>query len=985
MKKKVGLELDVEVEGSKELAETELRLKEIAAALREAAKAGDTDTYAKLRQEQLKLQESSKGLRKEIRDQVKDFNTAELPTDSILALRRQYIALKKELLELSATDANFDRKAAQAKDLNDEIKRLEASLGDTRRNVGNYQEAVENALGNVQNAIGGNISALIAGLGAGGAVIGGIDLVQQGLNEIVNIASEVIEVRGRIQQLTGLTGDTLESAAAQAQAVAQTYGKDVDELLVAINNAAEGFGVTFEEALNAFETGVLAGADANGQLLDQFTEYPTLINNAGGSLEDFIKLATAQQTEGIYNDKLIDTIKELDLSLRELTETQIKALEPLGEDFVNKLSEDLRTGAVSSLDALKAISEQAKEQGLDLQQLQTITADVFKGAGEDAGGYQKVVETVFTALESDYDSLIDKNNQFVQAQIRTREANQALAEASGELANELGGTGATLSTLSTTLRARFLQGLVDAIRNTREFFSFLQPLGDALVRLGKNLGLGSNALEILSKVSKVFNFQFRIVRVVLESVAQYLTFFINRISATIEGIRGVGRAIGLIRKQEEKAQDTVIKQQANVRKTTEEFLGTMDKLGDKTKETADKTKDLGDESEKTGDKIEKLNNVADKVAKTGIAAMEAQVAKLNEQLLSAQSKEAYAQTQLAIDNLQTKIKATREEYEKFAEVQRLLRDAPAQQASDREQFTGQGIGQIEGPTQAPVSDAATSPEVERERLIAQYKKDIAQDVADFSEDIRQRELESEEEAQQSRVALIQDAGQRIGQTLGQLAADSEITLQDFSKAAALIALDAAEQVVNLAIAELFAKQVASAGFLGVAKASILTGVIKGFTSAIFGVIRNNIGEFAEGGAIGQTRPGIIRNRPNVRPTKKGDNVLIVAKRGEMVLNERQQRIARAMYGEDIWKQLGIPGFNTGGLVRTVPQLVAPVSGQNGTTLSLEPDQIQELARQIATQTAQETARETASSVAQAILVSNERQSRLDNLRKTRVR
>jgi len=60
--------------------------------------------------------------------------------------------------------------------------------------------------------------------------------------------------------------------------------------------------------------------------------------------------------------------------------------------------------------------------------------------------------------------------------------------------------------------------------------------------------------------------------------------------------------------------------------------------------------------------------------------------------------------------------------------------------------------------------------------------------------------------------------------------------------------------------------------------------------------------FAGGGEVG---PGIPVRRSN------GDNVLITAKKGEVILNEDQQRM---LGGRDIFKSLGIPGFANGGAV-----------------------------------------------------------------------
>lgn len=970
--------MDLETgDSAKELAEVELEIKRITAALKEAEKEGDTDLYAKLRQEQLRLRESSKQLRREVRDQAKDFAAAELPDDSIIALRRQYIRLKNELLEISTTDAGFDKKSLEAKQLNDRIKELEKNLGDTRRNVGNYQEAVEGALGNVQAAIGGNISAIIGGLGAGGAVIAGIDLVQEGLNQVRMLAEEIVQIRGEVQRVTGLTGESLREASSEVAAIAETYNKDVQQLLVATNSAAERFGLDFSEALRITEQGLLSAADANGDFLNQVQEYPSVLNDVGISFEEFVALQATAAEAGIFDDKLIDAIKEADLALSELTQTQLDALAPLGSEFVDGLAQRLREGTVTTVDALLEIREQADAVGLDFQQLQTITADVLKGAGEDAGGFLTVTDILAEGVNRNFDSIVDTTNELTQAQLRSREANRNFADAQQELADVLGNANNQLEPFLTNLRAGFLRALIELIERAKNFFAIFRPLIDALRDYANQLGIFDKESRVAAAALKVLNFNAKIAETVIKAVVATLTGIV-RVGARInQFVVDFGRNIGVIRSKEAKAQEETEKTITNIRGTTEDFLNTIRKQGDAQEDTNEKTREGAKALKDYGD-------VAEKITKTGIAALESQVAKLRENLAGAETKEAYAQTLAQIRALEEQIAKTTATYQAFAAAQQLS----GSRAEDLERFafSGQGFeeeeSQLSGQSTGEIASIVNDPEALRERALADYKKQVREELAQFSDEKREEQLEKEREFYEAQVGILESSAVKFGEALGQLAADGEITLQDFGKAAALIALDTAEQVVNLAIAQLFAGQVATSGFLGIAKAAILQGIIKGFTSAIFASIRNSIGEFAEGGAIGQTEPGIIRNRPNVRTTSKGDNVLILAKRGEMVLNENQQRRAQSLFGEDIWSLLGVPGFNIGGLVSAAPQLVPATSNITRQGLAIEDFQIAQLAETIAQRTAQENGIAVREGVRQGIEQANRNQTALDNLRKT---
>ena len=90
-------------------------------------------------------------------------------------------------------------------------------------------------------------------------------------------------------------------------------------------------------------------------------------------------------------------------------------------------------------------------------------------------------------------------------------------------------------------------------------------------------------------------------------------------------------------------------------------------------------------------------------------------------------------------------------------------------------------------------------------------------------------------------------------------------------------------------------------------------------------------QFYRGGKILPSITGRkVSDQPNVPTQKGGDNVLALLKPGEVVLNEDQQ--ARAG-GSSFFKSLGVPGFNTGGIIPMVQtiQASAPSVAPTGIT------------------------------------------------------
>jgi len=87
-------------------------------------------------------------------------------------------------------------------------------------------------------------------------------------------------------------------------------------------------------------------------------------------------------------------------------------------------------------------------------------------------------------------------------------------------------------------------------------------------------------------------------------------------------------------------------------------------------------------------------------------------------------------------------------------------------------------------------------------------------------------------------------------------------------------------------------------------------------AAVYAVQRSIINkqQFAKGGIV---RPnGKVNNPPNRSTLPNGDNIDATLRRGEVVLNEEQQR---KIGGPAVFKKIGVPGFAEGGAV-TAPQL-----------------------------------------------------------------
>lgn len=203
----------------------------------------------------------------------------------------------------------------------------------------------------------------------------GIELIQKATDSL-DFSVDVQNLTTEVQRMTDLTGDSLDEFVRRSRNIAKVYDEDAQDIARAANAMTKQNGGSFEENLKLIEEGYKKGANANGDFIDQLKEYQPFIKQLGLSQSEAIALIAKSGKDGVFSDKAIDSIKEADLSLREMTKTQVTALAGIGlkpEDLVGK----------STFDAVKLIS--SKMKGATSQARQTIMADIFKGAGEDAG------------------------------------------------------------------------------------------------------------------------------------------------------------------------------------------------------------------------------------------------------------------------------------------------------------------------------------------------------------------------------------------------------------------------------------------------------------------------------------------------------------------------------------------------------------------------------------------------------------------------
>lgn len=254
---------------------------------------------------------------------------------------------------LSALEAQRNK----VKALNKDLEETEADLQDINEQLDKFKSKDQ------------NWNTIITGANQFAEVIGRVA-------ESLSFSVEIQNLTTEVKRMTDLSGAALDGFVAKSLEISEVYRQDSSEIATAANAMTKQIGGTYEENLRLIEEGFKRGANANGDFLDQMKEYGPQVAALGVSASDAIALIAKAGKDGVFSDKALDALKEGGLAVREMGQAQIDALAGIGlkqKDLVGK----------TSIEALQLISKSMK--GATEQAKQLVLADIFKGAGEDAG------------------------------------------------------------------------------------------------------------------------------------------------------------------------------------------------------------------------------------------------------------------------------------------------------------------------------------------------------------------------------------------------------------------------------------------------------------------------------------------------------------------------------------------------------------------------------------------------------------------------
>lgn len=368
--------------------------------------------------------------------------------------------------------------------ITDEIKGSEEATGRFYRNVGNYENAIKNVLGlnqgfgssligiaNSMNFTNGIIPGLRGGIiGLGGAMkalaanpvfltILGVSKIADGVKFWFDFNKGLSEATRLTEQFTGLSGDALTNYRDKVQSVADVYGKDFKDVMQSANALANQFGISYDEAITVIKDGFVSGADVSGNFLDTVKEYPAFFKEAGLSASEFVAISTEAVKQGVFSDKGVDAIKEATIRLREMTTTTSEALAGIGLSG-EEIQQAMADGSMTAFDAIQKVSEKLNELPETSSAVGAAVADIFGGAGEDAGvQYLKTLKDIST----DLDEVKDKAGEYARVQDEYLQSEIELQKATNQLFGGMGESFDDLITQGKTFLNNYLAAIINGV------------------------------------------------------------------------------------------------------------------------------------------------------------------------------------------------------------------------------------------------------------------------------------------------------------------------------------------------------------------------------------------------------------------------------------------------------------------------------------------------------------------------------------------
>jgi hypothetical protein len=467
--------IDLSINGNSAVAELNKQQREIAEltnALKELKKAKQQES-AEYKQAEAQLEKVTAAMEE-------NRKAMGLQGMTVQQLKKYYADLQKEInTKLIPGTEEYIKKSEQLSKVGDRLEQIRqggqkvASAMDKLREKFTFNVDIVNALDKV------------------------IGKAQALASEVDKDARAFIDLRNEVERTTQATGERLDNLSVSVAAISKTFDQDFNEVLASGNALSREFGENFEKSFATIKDSLSnVSAIQRGEILEQMKEYSVQAKAAGLTIDQFAGVLVNASNQGVFSDKGIDVVKEFGLRIREQTSATRDALSnAFGKQFTDGLFNELNKGSITSVQALERIAQKLNTTGLTAQQTQTIIADVFGGPGEDAG--EKYIKSLGNITQG-ITGVTKNTSELVKQQVAKFKLEEQLADVQNELAKDYKAVASSIDTATKKVQIWTYQGLINAIKYTRELSVWLYENRNALIPLTIAL-VAFNAQLLLSR------------------------------------------------------------------------------------------------------------------------------------------------------------------------------------------------------------------------------------------------------------------------------------------------------------------------------------------------------------------------------------------------------------------------------------------------------------------------------------------------------
>jgi hypothetical protein len=382
-------------------------------------------------------------------------------------------------------------------------------LGLTSGNLDLAKEGIEEIRGGLNGMVKSALAFIATPIGAAIAVLSGIVV---GTKAIFDFNVEAEKSARLIENLSGKTGQVVEDIRIKINALTDTFGVAFDGVAKAVDNLVDT-GVAKDElqALEQIKNGLLTAPDKN-EFLSSLENSAVAAKQIGADLGTVIALKQAIESKGIDPEKVFGALQKASQNLAVQNDELRKGLtEAFGAAFTDDILAKIKTGQITTVQALDAINKKSKEVGLNQTQQAELSKDIFGKAGLAAGGFAVILDTVTAAQKKQAEGL----NENQKALSVLADANERLGKAQSELfrIKDFGSLWDVIKAKATDALSSILEYVIDLKKDTQPLIDLI---GIAFVIAWEN---------IKATTDVVFTFIGGLFRTASNTIKTFVDFF----------------------------------------------------------------------------------------------------------------------------------------------------------------------------------------------------------------------------------------------------------------------------------------------------------------------------------------------------------------------------------------------------------------------------------------------------------------------------